>query len=296
MNYPDCHNYRTIPVLLPRGFAKELDFDGKVFLNNPYPADRAKEDVYIRFKNYSNIGITRFTNRTALKSNIDYLPSIILRFTTKEKTGIYNIEYTATRNDQYDGLIIGKTCSVSFNTPKCLDRCESCTQLGDDKHHYCLGCREGGAYYEEEDPTLANEGYGRPHYCRDCNESCSTCYGEFLLKPFPTTNCKKCKYDSNYFHYEYDERTCISNETKKYWESVVGSAIYLDKSAGEDKKYLWRWRHCHENCDECYERGDNNDNKCFRCKKICISGVTKLLEMEFLVHVIETVLIMDFMK
>ena len=267
MNYPDCHNYRTIPVLLPRGFAKELDFDGKVFLNNPYPADRAKEDVYIRFKNYSNIEITRFINRTTLKSNIDYLPSIILRFTTKEKTGIYNIEYTATRNDEYDGLIIGKTCSVSFNTPKCLDRCESCTQLGDDKHHYCLGCREDGAYYEEEDPALANEGYGRPHYCRDCNESCSTCYGEFLLKPFPTTNCKKCKYDSNYFHYEYDERTCISNETKKYWESVIGSAIYLDKSAGEDKKYLWRWRHCHENCDECYERGDNFDNKCFRCKK-----------------------------
>ena len=267
MNYPDCHNYRAYPILLPRGFSTEIDFNGRVFLNNPYPANRANEDVFVRFKPFTNVTATRFLNKTALQTNVDLPPSLALKFSTKERTGLYDIEYTATRYDEYDGLIIGKTCSITFNTPECLYRCESCTQKGDDNHHYCLGCREGGRYYEEEDPALPNEGFGKPHFCRDCNESCTTCYDKFVLKPIPTTNCKKCDYDNNYFHYEFDERTCISNETKKYWESVIGSAIYIDKSPGEDKKHLWRWRHCHDNCAECFERGDDDDNKCFRCKK-----------------------------
>ena len=42
---------------------------------------------------------------------------------------------------------------------------------------------------------------------------------------------------------------------------------FLDKSPGENNKDKWRWRHCHENCAECFEKGDDIDNKCFRCKK-----------------------------
>ena len=267
MNYPYCINYRSTPILLPRGRAIEFDFDGRVKFINPYPADRANQTVNIRFKPYKNITVTRYDNSVALIPNIDYSPSIRLKFTTKEKTGIYNLEYTATTYDEYDGLIIGSTCNVTFNTPECLYRCESCTQKGDDNHHYCLGCREGGAYYEEEDPALQNEGYGKPHFCRDCNESCSSCYYKFILKPIPTTNCIKCDYDNNYFHLEDDERTCISNETKAYWEEVYGTALYLDKTPGEDKKYLWRWKRCHKNCAECFEKGDDTDNKCFKCKK-----------------------------
>ena len=266
MNYPDCVDYRTIPILIPKGFMKEFDLTGKIFLSNPYPANR-KEVLKVRFKSYSNITITNTLNDANIIPDFDYHSSFSLKFKPKGLNGIYDIKYTATRRDALDGLIIGKTCKITFNTPECLEQCESCTEKGTEEHHGCLGCKENGPYYEEEDPTAVNDGYGKPHFCRRCNISCSSCYAGFLLKPTPTTNCKKCDINNNYFPYEFDERTCISNETKEYWQSVVGYGLYLDKSAGVNKKGEWRWRHCHENCAECFEKGDDINNKCNKCKK-----------------------------
>ena len=267
MNYPDCSDYRNYNILLPRGFVKELEFEGKVFLNNPYPASRAEEEVKFRFKTYSNITIINIADGSALKPNVDYKTAITLKFLTKQLTGKYAIEYTATREDPLDGLIIGKTCKVAFNTPECLPQCESCTEKGTEEHHFCLGCNANGSYYEEEDVDGVNIGYGKPHFCRRCNISCSTCYGAFIERPETTTNCKLCDYSNNYFHYELDERTCISNETKKYWEDVLGGALFLDTTPGPDKKAEWRWKHCHQNCAECFEKGDDINNKCNKCKK-----------------------------
>ena len=264
MNYPDCSDFRNSPILLPKHFVKELDFVGKVFLNNPYLFDRASEEVKVRFKSYSNITITDIIDNKEILPNVDYNPSLTLRFKS-DTFKLHSIEYTAVREDDLDGLIVGKTCKVGLRTPECLDQCYSCTEKGTKEHHFCLGC-VNDTFYEEEDPTAVNEGYGKPHFCHRCNISCSSCYGPFMLKPITTTNCKKCDYDNNYFHFVDDERTCISNETKKYWEGVIGSAIYLDKTPGEDKKHLWRWRYCHTNCAECFEKGDDVDNKCWKCK------------------------------
>ena len=265
MNYPDCIDFRESPILIPKGFVKEFDFEGKIFLSNPYPAYR-KEVLKIRFKSYSNITIISSLNNAILVPDTDYHSTISLKFKPAGLEGIYDIKYTSTRLDDLDGLIIGKTCKITFNTPECLEQCESCTEKGTEEHHKCLGCKEG-PYYYEEDPSEENKGFGKPHFCKRCNVSCSTCYGPFLFKPIPTTHCKKCDYDNDYFHYELDERTCISNETKEYWQDVYGVAIYLDTTPGPDKKQEWRWRNCHENCAECFEKGDDIDNKCNKCKK-----------------------------
>ena len=266
MNYPDCHDYKNYHMLLPRGFSKVIDLDGKVFLNNPYPDISANTEIRYRFSSISNITIKNANNNSKIEQNIDYSPSTKLSFMTKQLTGDYSIEMIATRMDPTDGLILGRKCFIKFNTPECLEQCESCTQKGTEEHHYCLGCKEGGAYYEEPDPTAVNEGYGRPHFCRKCDIACSTCWGAFQFVPIPTTNCKLCDYKNNYFHLEEDNRTCISNETKEYWEGVLGSAIFLDKTPGPDKKEEWRWRRCHSNCAECFEKGDDIDNKCNKCK------------------------------
>ena len=266
MNYPDCTDFRSSPVLIPKNFAKEIDFSGKIFLSNPYPASR-KEILKIRFKSYSNITIKNIKDDSIIVPDTDYHSTFSLKFIPKNLKGIYDIKYTATRQDSLDKLIIGKTCKITFNTPECLEQCESCTEKGTESHHNCIGCKENGPYYMEEDPSSVNEGYGKPHFCKRCNISCSSCHGPFLSKPVTTTNCKKCDYNNNYFHYELDERTCISNETKEYWQNVTGYGLYLDKSAGENKKENWRWRRCHENCAECFEKGDDINNKCYKCKK-----------------------------
>ena len=264
INYPDCFDYRSKYILLPQKFVKEIDFWGKVFLSNPYPSD-IKEDIKVRFRPYGDISITESVSKTIILSDIDYPASLTLLLKSEGKTGLYDIEYTATREDPMDGIIIGKTCKVQIFTPQCLEQCDSCTEMGSEEHHMCLGCKEG-PYYYEKDPDAKNDGYGYPHFCRRCNISCSSCYGGFL-DYIPTTNCKKCDYDNNYFHFEDYEKTCISNETKEYWENVTGSALYLDSTPGEDHKDKWRWRKCHENCASCFERGDDVNNKCYTCKK-----------------------------
>jgi hypothetical protein len=109
----------------------------------------------------------------------DYQAALTLIIKPEGKTGLYNIEYTATREDPMDGIIVGKTCKLQIYTPDCLEPCLSCTQMGNEEHHMCLGCKEG-PYYIEQDPEAINEGYGRPHFCRSCNVSCSSCYGGFL--------------------------------------------------------------------------------------------------------------------
>ena len=269
MNYPDCEDYKSSQVLLPRGFVKEIEFSGKVWMSNPYPASRLNEDINFRFKPYGNISVTNLDDGNQLVANKDYSSktTLILKVQNNELVGDFNIYYTATRKDVYDGEIIGKTCKIALKTPECLKQCESCTEKGTQEHHQCLGCKAEEGYYEEEDPTAVNIGYGKPHNCPPCNISCTSCYAGFLERPDRTTNCKKCDYKNNYFHYEFDERTCISNETKEYWQDYYGGALYLDKSAGEDKKSEWRWRHCHSNCAECFEKGDDLDNKCWKCKK-----------------------------
>ena len=265
MNYPDCFDYLPSPsyILLPQKYVKEIDFWGKVFLSNPYPSD-IKEDIKVRFLPYGEFSIVDSESKTPILSDLDYPAALTLLIKSTGKLGKYYIKFTATREDPMDGIIIGKTCKMPVFTPECLEQCDSCTEMGSEEHHMCLGCK-AGPYYYEADPDAINEGYGLPHFCYRCNISCSSCYGGFL-DYIPTTNCKKCDYDNNYFHYEDYEKTCISNETKEYWENVTGSALYLDKTPGEDHKEQWRWRKCHKNCASCFEGGDDENNKCYTCK------------------------------
>ena len=166
--------------------------------------------------------------------------------------------------DPLDGLIEGRTCKITFNTPICLDQCYSCTKTGTEKRHECLGCKNVSYYITNYDNAV-NEGYGIPHNCERCNISCYDCYGPFQLKPYTTTNCKRCDYESGYYHYIGEEKTCISYETKEYWEGVIGSPIYLDETPKDDKS-KWRWKLCHKNCASCSRGGDDNDNQCDTCK------------------------------
>ena len=267
INYPDCKDKSTVKV--PKHFHKEIDLNGLLFLNNHYPASRADEDMLFRISDSSNLKILNAKTKEEISNDVDYDPSkTTLRFISESKDGNYSVEFTSTRNDELDGIILGRTCKINFDTPVCLPQCYSCTKTGNHHHHYCLGCADG-SYYEEKDDSLTkddDEGYGMPHNCKNCNISCSTCHGPYLPTPEPeTTNCIKCDYNSGYYHYEYDNRTCISVHTQPNWEKVYKHAIYLDKSAGENNKEKWLWRHCHDNCKKCHGPGTDDDNQCDVC-------------------------------
>lgn len=159
MNYPDCFNYRQREITIPkRRSIKDIDLSGKVFMDNPYPASRASEEIKVRFESNSNISIVNTKDGKEIEEGKDYDSDVNLQVSVGNIDGSYAVKYTATRQDSLDGLIIGRTCNINFNIPKCLDRCDSCTKLGNEEHHHCLGCAEG-PYYEEEDETTVNDGW-----------------------------------------------------------------------------------------------------------------------------------------
>ena len=163
MNYPYCRNDVNNIYTIPKYYSYDsLNFYGKVFMNNPYPASRADEKINIRFKSHSNITIINLDDKKDIVFDKDYKPELSLKIKSENLEGYYALEYTATRKDKYDGLIVGRTCKVNFYTPKCLPQCYSCSRTGIEEHHYCLGCAEG-AYYKEDDLDAINDGFGKPH-------------------------------------------------------------------------------------------------------------------------------------
>jgi len=263
MNYPDCKNYRDETILLPQHLSREFDFSGKVFMDNAYPADRQKEEIFIRFNDFGNFTFYDIKEKKNIESNKDYDSSLIVKASSNNGDGIYSVEYTATRNDALDGKIIGRTCKINFNTPKCLDRCYSCTETGNEISHKCILDCADGPYYKEEDPQAVITDFGKTFNCPNCDKACSSCYGPFLFKPRKTTNCKKCDYNNGYYHFVDDLTVCISENTQEEWELYFNHSIYLDKTPSN--KSEWRWKYCHPNCKKCHGPGTDEDNQCDVC-------------------------------
>ena len=265
INYPDCNDIKYPDgqsYLLPKHFYKEFDFKGKVYMSNPLPANRGKEEIYFRIIENPNMKILKIEKKgkEELLYNSDYKDESTLQFIANSLEGEYTLDFVSTRNDVKDGLIMGKTCKIFLNTPKCLPQCYSCTKTGNEEHHYCLGCEEG-PYYEENDDTAQNEGYGKPHNCHKCDKACKKCKGKATSK---TTFCEACDIENGFYPYYKDHSLCISYETQEYWETVLNISIYLDSTPDNDKNQ-WRWRDCHRNCKKCHRAGTDENNQCDVC-------------------------------
>jgi len=261
INYPFCEVINSKNFQIPLFYNYTFTFNSLFYLLNPYPASRASDKVHFRLLENSNVKLIDQASNKELELNKDYDPDELGSITYSFSSVSYSLKYAASLNDPYDGFVTGKTCEIKTELPVCLEQCYSCNDTGTDAHHLCLGCKNE-SFFKREDPATIKAWYGKPHNCLPCHKSCSSCYEEFL-KSVPTTNCKRCKYEEDYFPYENDTRTCISEETRDEWEKEFGP-LYLDKSGGEDKE-SWVWRHCHKNCAKCNERGDDNDNKCLYC-------------------------------
>jgi len=260
INYPVCKVIDPDKFQIPIRFSHTFSLTPLVYLINPYPASRASDKVYFRLLEKSNLKLVNQATNEELELNKDYDPEDLQDINYSFESISYNIKYAASIKDT-DGFITGKVCQLKRELPVCLEQCLSCNDTGTDPHHLCLGCKNE-SYFERNDPATVKDWYGKPHNCYPCDKSCSSCY-EAFLETVPTTNCKRCKYEEDYFPYENDTRTCISQETRDKWEKVFGP-LYLDKTGGENKE-AWVWRHCHKNCAKCEEGGDDKDNKCLFC-------------------------------
>ena len=264
LNYPTCSDHAG-EIFMPKKYDKfkKVSFSSDVLMGNPYPEERRSETIRVRFK---ELPITLYDeNRQRIEINKDYDSKTLFHLYSESKEGKYYLEFTASRIDAYDGLIIGNTCKLSINTPKCLEQCYSCSQTGNEGTHYCAGCYNESYYITNEIPYSGEE-FEKVHNCYRCNESCFSCEGPLILtNTRNTTNCKKCYYKDGYFPYENDKSLCISEKTQDYWEELLDYGIYLDKPDQFDNT-TWIWRNCHYNCRKCRKKGNDENNQCDFCR------------------------------
>ena len=260
VDYPDCKDYSENPVLLPRKLKLKLSLDKSVYMGNPY-SDISKEDIIsVRITNLNGITVFNADTDEEILTNVNLPLNTNFIVSTLSNEGIYDFEFTSIKNDLVDGDIIGKTCKIQFNTPKCLEQCDSCNQTGTDNLHYCYGCKNE-QFFNNYTIDKNASGFGELHNCYPCDKSCFSCYADFI--PKVTTNCKKCFIEKEYYPFEDDETICIGNDTQDYWEEVFGVGVYLD--APSQDKDTWVWRKCHRHCRKCLTKGNDDDNKCDYC-------------------------------
>ena len=259
LNYPNCTDFEET-LFLPRNYKyKNVTFVKNILMGNPYPETRGTETIKVRFLESPIIIFNE--NGEELSLNEDYdISNKFLLFSNSNQDN-YELEFTATRNDLYDGLIIGNTCKLKINTPFCLDQCNSCNQTGNNNIHFCSGCKNESYYIDKVIPYFGEE-FENLHNCYSCDYACYSCKGPLIEKK--TTNCKKCYYERGYYPYEKDDTLCISEENRDEWETYINHGIYLDKPDEKDKT-TWIWRNCHDNCRRCHEKGDDENNKCDYC-------------------------------
>ena len=262
VDYPDCEDYSKTPILLPRKLHLKLSLDKNVYMGNPYSDESNEEIIKVRITNSHNTMVYNADKKEEILENTNLPLNTKLEISTLSNEGVFDFEFTSIKVDPVDGDIIGKTCKIQFNTPKCLDQCYSCNQTGNDEFHYCYGCKNE-SYFINYTIDKNASGFGELHNCYRCDNSCLTCKGSFI--PEVTTNCKKCFTENGYYPYEKDDSICINDDTQDYWEEVFDVGIYLDKPSDDNE--TWVWRNCHENCRKCFEKGNKFDNKCYFCRK-----------------------------
>ena len=141
---------------------------------------------------------------------------------------------------------------------KCYETCLQCNYnfISDDDYG-CVSCNQNSyPIYNNDKICISDENYIlMGYYLKNnllykCYESCETCSDGF--DSFENNhNCLTCKNDYNFI---YNSSNCI-NETyannNQYFKIIIDGIYYYAK--------------CHENCETCFNYGDDNNNNCSTC-------------------------------
>ena len=275
MNYPDCQDSQSALVLYPEcpygknQLTTKVETYFKIFVNNPYLKDSNTASLYYRIINNNNIKI--FNGNTELVLNQDYaistLSSLYISDYEQTQENTY-IEYIVTKKE-YGDTILGGTCKINVEIPKCWEGCKGCEVEGTDIDNRCFDCKSG---YHPIPTGKDTSGLGcgkdnKIYNCDKCDVACTECFGPFDDK-YPTTNCNysKCNFDKGYFPLEYNTTICFNESDKENWEDKLNlkCTLFLDKSQGAKEK--WVWTCCDPHCASCHLRNTTDNMNCDTCR------------------------------
>ena len=274
VNYPDCEDSTNTLVIYPEcpyginQLTTKMEPYFKIFISNPY-LKYTNEPLYYRIVNSNNIKI--FNGNSELLTNQDYalstLSSIYIAEFEENQENTY-IEYTVVRKES-GNAILGGTCRINVEVPKCWEGCKGCEPEGNDIDNRCFDCKNGYHYIPtgKDSSGLGCGKDGKIYNCDRCDIACTECFGPFDEK-YPTTNCNysKCNFDKGYFPLEYNTTICFNESDKDEWEDKLNlkCTLFLDKSQGSKEK--WVWTCCDPHCASCHLRNTTDNDNCDTCK------------------------------
>ena len=274
VNYPDCQDSANALVIYskcpygPNQLTTNMEPYFKIFINNPY-LKYTNEPLYYRITNTNNIKIINGNSELVL--NQDYalstLASLYISDFEENQENTY-IEYTVIKKESGNN-ILGGTCRINVEIPKCWEGCDGCEPEGNDIDNKCFDCKNG--YHPipsgKDTSSLGCGKEGKIYNCDKCDIACTECFGPFDEK-YPTTNChySKCDFDKGYFPLEYNTTICFNESDKDEWEDKLNlkCTLFLDKSQGAKEK--WVWTCCDPHCASCHLRNTTDNDNCDTCK------------------------------
>ena len=275
VNYPDCEDsenkliiYPECPYGVNQLVSAKMESYFKIYTSNPY-LKNTNVPLYYRITNSNNIKI--MNGNSQLELNKDYEISTLSSLYVQEYDSTQEntfIEYTVIKKENGD-TIIGGTCKINVDIPKCWEGCRGCEPEGTKEDNRCFDCKDG---YYPIPKGKDNSGLGcgkndQVYNCNNCDIACTECFGPFD-ESYPTTNCNysKCNFEKGYFPLESNTTICFNESDKEEWEEKLNlkCSLFLDKSKGA--KENWVWACCDIHCSKCHMRPTEDNMNCDACK------------------------------
>ena len=92
LNYPDCNDSKT-NYTIPKHHSREISILPLVFMSNPYPANRASEEIFLRISDNSGISIFDESTNEKVLNNFDYKGELNLKLIPESLEGEYDIDF-----------------------------------------------------------------------------------------------------------------------------------------------------------------------------------------------------------
>ena len=231
---------------------EEKDF---VKLSNLFPIKT--NNYFLEFKNipdnfgYFTLNGEKIEGKIHAKNENDILD--FQRNKNDLKNGEYiNIKYIVSVEDEE---AYSKECTITF-IYNCYHSCETCLvdiNSSNETNHNCKKCKNNYYPSPEIDTNCYTENEKKINWYLDesrskfiaCQEGCKTCSSATGGK------CLSC-YDEKYLY----KMECLDSCPNGTFPERIN----------DDGDNYFKCIKCHENCENCEEKGDNIDMKCINCK------------------------------
>ena len=216
--------------------------------------DCTKDNIY-QFE-YNNECIINNISQNYINNDTEYQSTNVLN--CENKNQYYNYEKTECIDTIPDGYYCDNENLRTID--KCHDNCETCNQGPTKENNNCLKCPEYGPIYFD----LGNckekciNGFFIDNSIKKCKCSTNITCNYCSIESKKYNLCESCNIELGYYPLK-DDPNNKESFINCYNNTTISDGFYLNIESNQ-------YESCYSSCEKCDELGDENDNKCIKCK------------------------------